>query len=111
MLTLSLSLDLELACSQLKSLMEDLNLHRNSRCIVEITDLLRLELGGVGEGRVPDLVEGIGTVRDELSKEDLLVGVEGVDDEIQQLRDLGLVEVRTRASEAEREWKERKGKK
>ena len=40
---------------------------------------------GVGEGSVPDFVEGIGCVGDELSEEDFFVGVEGVDDESHKL--------------------------
>ena len=40
--------------------------------------LLGLEDGGVGEGRIADFVEGVGAVGDEFTKEDLLVGVEGV---------------------------------
>merc|ERR1719220_597477 len=40
----------------------------------------RVQDGGVGEGLVPDLVEGIGGVGNQLTKEDLFVGVEGVDD-------------------------------
>jgi hypothetical protein len=43
--------------------------------------LLGVEDGGVGERGITDLVEGIGTVRDQLSEEDLLVGVEGVFDD------------------------------
>lgn len=39
---------------------------------------LAVEGGGVGEGGVADFVEGIGTVGDQLTKEDLLVRVEGV---------------------------------
>ena len=40
--------------------------------------LLRVELRGVGEGGIADLVESIGAVGDELAQEDLLVRVEGV---------------------------------
>ena len=50
----------------------------------------RVELGGVGERLVADLVAGIAGVGDEHSEEDLLVRVEGVDDEGHQLGDLGL---------------------
>ena len=34
--------------------------------------------GGVGEGCITDFVESIGTVRNQFTKEDLLVAVEGV---------------------------------
>ncbi len=44
----------------------------------------------VGEGLIADLVKGIRGVGHELSQEDLLVGVEGVDDERHQLADLSL---------------------
>jgi hypothetical protein len=46
------------------------------------TDLLRVELGRVRKSGIADLVEGIGSVGDKLAKEDLLVGVESVDDEV-----------------------------
>jgi len=49
-----------------------------------------VQLGGIGQTFVSDLVQGVGRVGDEFSEEDLLVGVEGVDDEGQQLSDLGL---------------------
>ena len=39
---------------------------------------------------IPDLVEGVGCVRDEFPEEDLLVPVEGVDDELHHAADLGL---------------------
>lgn len=55
---------------------ENLVLLVGSDADVEI--LARLEDGGVGEGRIADFVEGIGAVGDELTKEDLLVAVEGV---------------------------------
>mmetsp|Transcript_18093 Transcript_18093/g.30891 ORF Transcript_18093/g.30891 Transcript_18093/m.30891 type:complete len:540 (-) Transcript_18093:58-1677(-) len=51
---------------------------------------LGLELLGLRDRVVPDLVEGVGGVGDELSQEDLLVGVEGVDDETHQLLDVGV---------------------
>ena len=44
----------------------------------------------VGERLVADLVERVGRVRDQLTEEDLLVGVEGVDDERHELVDLSL---------------------
>ena len=40
--------------------------------------LARVKDRGVGEGRVADLVEGIGGVGDDFTEEDLFVGVEGV---------------------------------
>ena len=40
--------------------------------------LARIKDGWVGEGRVTDLVEGIGGVGDEFPKEDLLVRVESI---------------------------------
>ncbi len=52
--------------------------------------LLSLELGGIGEGLIPDLVEGVGRVGDQLTEEDFLVRVECVDDQAHQLSDLGL---------------------
>ena len=50
--------------------------------------LLGVEDSGVREGLVPDLVEGIGGVGDELAEEDLLVGVKGVDNQRQELVDV-----------------------
>ena len=44
----------------------------------DVEVLLGLEGGGVGEGLVTDLVEGIGRVGDDFTQEDLLVGVERV---------------------------------
>lgn len=44
----------------------------------------------VGQSGISDLVQSIRTVGNQFSEEDLLVGVEGVDDQIQQLGDLGL---------------------
>lgn len=52
--------------------------------------LARLELARVREGLVSDLVESIGSVGDKFSEEDLLVRVDGVDDEGEKLRDLSL---------------------
>ena len=49
---------------------------------------LGVQNGRVGEGLVTDLVEGIGGVGDQLTKEDLLVRVEGVDDEGEELVDI-----------------------
>jgi hypothetical protein len=44
----------------------------------------------VGNGLVPDLIEGIGSIRNQLSKENLLVRIEGVDDQTHQLLDISL---------------------
>ncbi len=44
----------------------------------------------LGELQVALLLEGVGGVRDQLPHEDLLLRVEGVDDDIEQLLDLGL---------------------
>jgi hypothetical protein len=52
--------------------------------------LAGLELTRVGEGLISDLVEGIGTVGNQFSQEDLLVGVHCVDDQGEKLRDLSL---------------------
>lgn len=57
---------------------------------VDAQILARVELARVGERLVADLVEGIGGVGDKLSQENLLVGVDGVDDEGEKLRDLSL---------------------
>ena len=40
--------------------------------------LAGVEDRGIGQGRVPDFIEGIRAVRDKFSQEDLLVGIEGV---------------------------------
>lgn len=81
----------------------------------DVKILFGVELGRVGESRVTDLVESIGGVglgssesgrlevarwydysateertHNQFTKEDLLVGVEGVDDQVQKLGDLGL---------------------
>ena len=52
--------------------------------------LARVELTRIGEGLISDLVESIGTVRDEFSQENLLVGVDCVDNEGEELRNLSL---------------------
>jgi hypothetical protein len=44
----------------------------------------------LGDRVVSDLVKGIGGVGNELSKEDLLVGVESVDDQTHQLLNIGV---------------------
>ena len=44
----------------------------------------------LGDGLVADLVKGIRGVRDELTKENFLVGVESVDDEGHQLLDVSI---------------------
>lgn len=57
---------------------------------VDAQVLARVELAWVGQGLVADLVQGIGGVGNKFSEEDLLVGVDGVDDEGEKLRDLSL---------------------
>ena len=57
---------------------------------VDAEVLARIELTRVGEGLISDLVESIRAVGHELSQEDLLVGVDGVDDEGEELRNLSL---------------------
>lgn len=52
--------------------------------------LARVETRWIGQALVADLVESIGRVGDQLTEEDFLVRVEGVDDEAHQLGDLGL---------------------
>lgn len=52
--------------------------------------LARVELAGVGESLISDLVQSIRGVGHQLSQENLLVGVDSVDDERQQLRNLSL---------------------
>merc|ERR1719225_2006799 len=47
--------------------------------------LLVVQLAGISEGLVPDLVQGIGGVGDQFSEENFFVGVEGVDDQAHQL--------------------------
>ena len=49
---------------------------------------LGVQDGRVGEGLVADLVEGIGGVGDQLTEEDFFVGVEGVDDQGEELVDI-----------------------
>jgi hypothetical protein len=46
--------------------------------------------GGVGEGQVAGLVDGVAGVGDQLAQEDLLVRVEGMDHQVEDLVDLGL---------------------
>lgn len=57
---------------------------------VDTEVLARVELGRVGKRLIADLVKGIGGVGDEFTQENLLVGVDGVDDEGEELRDLSL---------------------
>jgi hypothetical protein len=52
--------------------------------------LARLELGGVAQSLVADLVQSIRGIGNKFSKEDFLVGVDGVDDQGEKLRDLSL---------------------
>ena len=47
-------------------------------------------VGLVGEGEVAQLVQRVGGVGNELAEKDLRVRVEGVDDELEELRDFGL---------------------
>ena len=51
---------------------------------------LGLDLFRIGDGLVPDLVEGIGRIRNQLAEKDFLIGVEGVDDQAHQLLDVGI---------------------
>lgn len=57
---------------------------------VDAEILASVQLAGVGQRLIADLVEGIGGVGDKFSEEDLLVGVDCVDDEGEKLRDLSL---------------------
>lgn len=57
---------------------------------VDTEVLARVELGRVRERLITDLVQGIGRVGDEFSQEDLLVGVDSVDNQRKELRDLSL---------------------
>ena len=57
---------------------------------VEVGVVAGPENGLVGEGEESDLIEGVASVGDELAKEDVLVGVQRVDDDVHQARDLGL---------------------
>lgn len=50
------------------------------------------EHGGVGEGEVAELVVGVGGVGDELAEEDVAVGVERLDDDVEELVHLSLGE-------------------
>lgn len=52
--------------------------------------LVGVELRGVGESLVADLVKSIRGVGDQLTKENFLVRVDGVNDQREQLRDLSL---------------------
>jgi hypothetical protein len=57
---------------------------------VDAEILVGVELGGVREGLIANLVQSIGGVGDQLTKENFLVGVDGVNDQREQLRDLSL---------------------
>ena len=57
---------------------------------VDTEILARVELGGVRQGLIADLVQSIGGVGDQFTEENLLVGVDSVDDQRQELRDLSL---------------------
>lgn len=52
--------------------------------------LFGFEDGGLGEAQVAQLFQGVGGVGHQLADEDLAVGVEGIDDDVQQLADFGL---------------------
>ena len=52
--------------------------------------LARVELGGVRQRLIADLVKGIRGVGDKFTQENLLVGVDSVDDKREELRDLSL---------------------
>ena len=52
--------------------------------------LAGVQLARVGERLIADLVEGIGGIGEEFSQENLLVGIDSVDDEREQLRNLSL---------------------
>ena len=52
--------------------------------------MISFPLPGICERLVSDLVQGIGGVRDQLTEEDFLVGVECVDDEGHELGNLSL---------------------
>ena len=51
---------------------------------------LSLQLLWLGDGVVSDLIQGIGGVGNQFSKEDILVGVEGVDNQRHQLLDISI---------------------
>merc|ERR1712238_405164 len=51
---------------------------------------LRLNLVWVRDGLVPDLVQGIRSIGNQLSQEDLLVGVKGVDDQAHELLNVSI---------------------
>ncbi len=66
---------------------------RARRCVVADMDArlgVVLHERAVGHRLEPQLVGGIRGVRDELAQEDLLVAVQGVNHQLQELRDLGL---------------------
>lgn len=57
---------------------------------VDAKVLARVELAGILKGGIADLVKSVRAVGDKLSQEDLLVAVDGVDDQAQELADLSL---------------------
>jgi hypothetical protein len=57
---------------------------------VDAQVLAGVQLAGVRQGLIADLVERIRGVGDKFSEEDLLVGIDSVDNEREQLRDLSL---------------------
>jgi hypothetical protein len=52
--------------------------------------LARVELAWIREGLIADLVKSIRCIRNQLPQEDLLVGVDCVDNKRKELRDLSL---------------------
>lgn len=59
----------------------------------DVKVLLRVELRGIGKGGISDLVKSIRTVGNQFSEENLFVRVEGVDDQVEKLGNLGLKRV------------------
>jgi len=57
---------------------------------LDVQFLATVQLGGISKRLVTDLVQGIGSIGDELTKENLLVRIESVDDEAHQLGNLSL---------------------
>merc|ERR1719319_69011 len=51
---------------------------------------LGVQLAGVGEGLIPNFIQGIGRIGDQLSEEDFLVRVECVNDQGHKLSNLSL---------------------
>ena len=49
----------------------------------------RIQLAGVGQSLIANFVQGIRTIRDQLTQEDLFIRIDSVDDQREELRDLG----------------------